>query len=124
MAIESRKNQAIFMHIAVWSFLFFLPHLFILSDNRIAKPAFFPSSFFIITNLYHIALFYLNAFATETGITAVSGIIAVFIMLIQLYKSKILTAINCATDELGNYKTFPSSIFQYSKVFSPFPFLS
>lgn len=62
MAIELRKKQAILIHIAVWSVLFFLPHLFISSDNRIPRPGFFPSSFFIITNLYHIGLFYLNAF--------------------------------------------------------------
>jgi hypothetical protein len=40
--------------------LFALPHLFI--DTRNARPGFFPSSFFIITNLYHVGLFYLNAF--------------------------------------------------------------
>jgi len=40
--------------------LFILPHLFI--DSRNFSPHFLPGSFFIITNLYHIALFYLNAF--------------------------------------------------------------
>jgi sensor histidine kinase YesM len=40
--------------------LFALPHLFI--DTRNTKPGFFPGSFFVITNLYHIAIFYLNAF--------------------------------------------------------------
>ncbi len=32
------------------------------SDNRNVQPRFFPSSWFIITNLYHAGLFYLNVF--------------------------------------------------------------
>src|SRR2546430_2083078 len=56
------KYTTILLHLIVWSTLFVLPHLFISSDSRVAQPGFFPSSFFIITNLYHIGLFYLNAF--------------------------------------------------------------
>lgn len=62
MTIISRKNTALFVHIGVWSFLFFLPHLFTSSDSRNVRPGFFPSSFFIITNLFHIGLFYFNVF--------------------------------------------------------------
>src|SRR5258706_6431899 len=51
-----------FIHICVWSLLFILPHLFMSSDSRNVQPGFFPSSWFIITNLYHVGLFYLNAF--------------------------------------------------------------
>jgi two-component system, LytTR family, sensor kinase len=49
-----------FIHVLVWSLLFVLPHLFISSDTRNVKPGFFPSSWFIITNLYNVGLFYLN----------------------------------------------------------------
>jgi two-component system LytT family sensor kinase len=56
------KYLPAFIHVFVWSLLFILPHLFISSDNRNIQPGFFPSSWFIITNLYHIGLFYLNAF--------------------------------------------------------------
>ena len=37
-----------------------MPHLFI--DMRNIQPRFFPGSYFVITNFYHIGLFYLNAF--------------------------------------------------------------
>jgi len=40
--------------------LFILPHLFI--DIRNLSPRFFPGSFFIITNIYHVGLFYLTVF--------------------------------------------------------------
>ena len=40
--------------------MFVLPHFFI--DSRNFSPHFLPGSFFIITNLYHIGLFYLNTF--------------------------------------------------------------
>jgi len=56
------KYLPAFIHVFIWSLLFILPHLFISSDNRNVQPGFFPSSWFIITNLYHIGLFYLNAF--------------------------------------------------------------
>jgi two-component system LytT family sensor kinase len=56
------KYITAFIHVFVWSLLFILPHLFISSDSRNIQPGFFPSSWFIITNLYHIGLFYLNAF--------------------------------------------------------------
>ena len=59
LKINSKYIPAVF-HIIVWSLLFTLPHLFI--DTRNTKPGFFPSSFFLITNLYNVGLFYLNAF--------------------------------------------------------------
>jgi hypothetical protein len=37
-----------------------LPHLFF--DGRSVQPGFFPGSWFVITNLYNVGLFYLNAF--------------------------------------------------------------
>jgi two-component system LytT family sensor kinase len=55
------KYTDAFIHVFVWSLLFILPHLFISSDSRNIQPGFFPSSWFIITNLYHVGLFYLNA---------------------------------------------------------------
>lgn len=54
------KYTYVLFHVITWSMLFALPHLFI--DTRNTKPGFFPGSFFVITNLYHIAIFYLNAF--------------------------------------------------------------
>jgi two-component system LytT family sensor kinase len=54
------KYITVLLHVVIWSTLFALPHLFI--DTRNTKPGFFPGSFFIITNLYHIALFYVTAF--------------------------------------------------------------
>ena len=61
MAIKlNSKYTSPLLHILIWSTLFVLPHLFI--DTRNFKPGFFPSSFFFITNLYHVALFYLVAF--------------------------------------------------------------
>lgn len=58
------KYKSVLLHAIAWIFLLFiLPHLFIASDKRIVQPGFFPSSFFIITNLYHIGLFYLMVFA-------------------------------------------------------------
>jgi two-component system, LytTR family, sensor kinase len=56
------KYLPAFIHIFVWSLLFILPHLFISSDSRVVQPGFFPSSWFIITNLYNVGLFYLNVF--------------------------------------------------------------
>ncbi|HEY2727798.1 MAG TPA: hypothetical protein VGI61_11530, partial [Parafilimonas sp.] len=57
---SSSRNQKILIHILVWSLLFVLPHL--LFDSRNIKPGFFPGSWFLITNLYNVGLFYLNAF--------------------------------------------------------------
>ena len=57
------KYRFILLHAFVWSVLFALPHFFLPSDSRVVKRGFFPPSFFIITNLYHIALFYFNAYA-------------------------------------------------------------
>jgi len=54
------KYTSVLLHVIIWSTLFVLPHLFI--DTRNIKPGFFPGTFFIITNLYHIGLFYLTAF--------------------------------------------------------------
>jgi two-component system LytT family sensor kinase len=54
------KYTSPLLHVLIWSILFVLPHLFI--DTRNMQPGFFPSSFFFITNLYHVGLFYLVAF--------------------------------------------------------------
>ena len=59
MPIQFAKYRAFFMHLFVWSLLFIAPHLFI--DTRNVKPGFFPNSWFWITNLYNVGLFYLNA---------------------------------------------------------------
>jgi two-component system, LytTR family, sensor kinase len=40
--------------------LFIFPHFFI--DTRNLSPSFLPGSFFIITNIYNVGLFYLNVF--------------------------------------------------------------
>ena len=48
------------LHVFVWSLLFLLPHLFI--DSRNIQPGFFPGSWFWITNLYNVGLFYIAAF--------------------------------------------------------------
>jgi sensor histidine kinase YesM len=48
------------LHVFVWSLLFLLPHLFI--DTRNLQPGFFPGSWFWVTNLYNVGLFYLTAF--------------------------------------------------------------
>ena len=55
-------DRAILVHAFVWCMVFALPHLFISHDNRAVEPGFFPTSFFAVTNIYHVALFYLNAF--------------------------------------------------------------
>ncbi|HEV8285683.1 MAG TPA: histidine kinase [Chitinophagaceae bacterium] len=54
------KYKTVFLHVLVWSLLFTLPHLFM--DNRNIRPGSFPVSFYTVTNLYHIGLFYLNVF--------------------------------------------------------------
>lgn len=57
------RYRTILLHAITWIFLLFiLPHLFIASDKRIVQQGFFPPSFFVITNLYHIGLFYLVVF--------------------------------------------------------------
>ena len=56
----SIKQRNILLHLFTWLLLFTLPHLFF--DTRNTKPGFFPGSWFIITNLYNVGLFYLNAF--------------------------------------------------------------
>ena len=54
------KYRTVLIHIAVWSILFILPHL--VFDGRSIKPGFFPDNWFIITNLFNVGLFYINAF--------------------------------------------------------------
>jgi len=54
------KYTSILLHLFIWSLLFILPHLFI--DDRNIRPGSFPGSFYTITNLYNVGLFYLNAF--------------------------------------------------------------
>ena len=60
MVVQFSKYRSVLLHLVLWSILFVLPHLFF--DGRSVQPGFFPSSWFIITNLYNIGLFYLNAF--------------------------------------------------------------
>jgi len=60
MATQLSKYRTVLIHAAVWSILFVLPHLFF--DGRSVQPGFFPGSWFIITNLYNVGLFYFNAF--------------------------------------------------------------
>jgi two-component system LytT family sensor kinase len=63
MAIKfSSKYTTILLHITVWGILLELPHLFIPVANKNVEPGFLPGSFFIITNIYHIGLFYFTAF--------------------------------------------------------------
>lgn len=47
------------MHLGVWLLLFILPHLFI--DSRTIQPGFFPGSWFTVTNIYNVGLFYFTA---------------------------------------------------------------
>jgi two-component system LytT family sensor kinase len=54
------KYTAIFLHVFLWTILLTLPHLFI--DNRNRLPGSLPPSFYMVTNMYHIGLFYGNAF--------------------------------------------------------------
>src|ERR1700684_3751238 len=56
------KYRTILTHIAVWCIVLALPHFLIPSANKNVEPGFLPSSFFIITNIYHIGLFYFTAF--------------------------------------------------------------
>jgi two-component system, LytTR family, sensor kinase len=63
MAIKlNTKHRTILIHITAWGIVLALPHFLIPSANRNAEPEFLPSSFFIITNIYHIGLFYFTAF--------------------------------------------------------------
>jgi len=63
MAIKfNSKYITILLHIAVWTVLLELPHLFIPRADRSVAPGFFPGSFFLVTNIYHIGLFYFTAF--------------------------------------------------------------
>ncbi len=48
------------IHILIWGLLFTLPHLLI--DVRKPPAGSFPGSWFFITNLYNVGLFYLSAF--------------------------------------------------------------
>jgi hypothetical protein len=54
------KYSTPLFHIIIWGLLFALPHLFI--DTRNLQPGFFPGSWFWITNLYNVGLFYITAF--------------------------------------------------------------
>lgn len=58
MAKINLKYTTVLLHVFIWSLLFTLPHFFF--DNRNTPPGFLPGSFFIVTNFYHIGLFYLN----------------------------------------------------------------
>jgi two-component system LytT family sensor kinase len=63
MAIKlNTKYTTVLLHIAVWCMLLVLPHFFIPGVHRNEEPGFLPGSFFIITNIYHIGLFYFTAF--------------------------------------------------------------
>jgi two-component system LytT family sensor kinase len=62
MAIKfNTKHLTVLLHAAVWSMLLVLPHFFI-PANRNVEHNFLPGSFFIITNIYHVGLFYFTAF--------------------------------------------------------------
>jgi two-component system LytT family sensor kinase len=54
------KYTTVLLHVFIWALLLSLPHFFF--DSRHAPPGSLPSSFYFITNLYHIGLFYFNAF--------------------------------------------------------------
>jgi two-component system LytT family sensor kinase len=62
VGIINKKYRSVLLQISIWGLLFALPHFFLPSDSRVVKPGFLPSSFFIVTNLYHVALFYFNAY--------------------------------------------------------------
>jgi two-component system LytT family sensor kinase len=54
------KYTTVLLHVFIWSLLLSLPHFFF--DSRNSSPGALPSSFYFVTNLYHIGLFYFNAF--------------------------------------------------------------
>jgi two-component system LytT family sensor kinase len=56
------KYTTVLLHITVWCMLLVLPHFFIPGGHRNEEPGFLPGSFFIITNIYHVGLFYFTAF--------------------------------------------------------------
>jgi len=58
MSLQFSRYRTVLIHLAVWSILFILPHLFF--DSRSVQPGFFPGSWFVITNLYNVGLFYFN----------------------------------------------------------------
>jgi two-component system LytT family sensor kinase len=63
MAIKlNTKYKTILIHITVWCIVLALPHFLIPSANRNVEPGFLPTSFFVVTNIYHIGLFYFTAF--------------------------------------------------------------
>lgn len=63
MAIKlNTRYTTILVHIAAWCVLLVLPHFLIPVVNKNAGPDFLPGSFFIVTNIYHIGIFYFTAF--------------------------------------------------------------
>lgn len=54
------KYTTAFLHVVIWGLLLSLPHFFF--DTRGTLPGSLPSQFYFTTNLYHIGLFYFNAF--------------------------------------------------------------
>lgn len=63
MAIKlNTKYTSISLHIAIWSMLLVLPHFLIPGASRNVEPGFLPRSFFTVTNIYQIGLFYFTAF--------------------------------------------------------------
>jgi two-component system, LytTR family, sensor kinase len=63
MAIKlNTKFTTISLHIAVWCIVLVLPHFLIPGASRNVEPGFVPGSFFTVTNIYHIGLFYFTAF--------------------------------------------------------------
>lgn len=52
----------ILLHAVIWIALLTLPHLFMSGRSGKESPGNLPVSFFTITNVFHIFLFYLNAF--------------------------------------------------------------
>jgi sensor histidine kinase YesM len=62
MKADKLKFVPVLLHILVWGVLLLLPYFFTLTDKTILRSGFFPGSFFLFTNFFHIILFYLNAF--------------------------------------------------------------
>jgi two-component system LytT family sensor kinase len=58
MIANKLKFVPVLFHILIWSVLLALPYFFAPTENAV----FFPGSFFLLTNIFHIILFYLNAF--------------------------------------------------------------
>jgi len=120
MALKwNSKYVSVLLHVLVWSILFTLPHFFF--DTRNIKPGFFPSSFFIITNLYHVGLFYLNAFVFFPFLFTKRKwpfyLIAIALLLIVSYHLKLFLVDNWYSEIIMDQWTYRVLFFP------PIPFL-